>query len=49
MKNFYPSYTVNRGYRPGELVMYTTIDPAHPSHLHMVQYGRAIMYTYGDP
>lgn len=48
-KNFYPSYTVNKGYRPGELVMYTTIDHDHPSHLHMVQYGKALMYSYGDP
>lgn len=48
-KNFYPSYTVNKGYRPGELVMYATIDHDHPSHLHMVQYGKALMYSYGDP
>lgn len=48
-KNFYPSYTVNKGYRPGELVMYTTIDHDHSSHLHMVQYGKALMYSYGDP
>lgn len=48
-KNFYPSYTINKGYRPGELVMYTTIDHDHPSHLHMVQYGKALMYSYGDP
>lgn len=49
LKNFYPSYTVNKGYRPGEMVMYTTIDNDHPSHLHMVRYGRALMYSYGDP
>lgn len=49
LKKFYPSYTVNRGYRPGEMVMYMTIDNAHPSHLHMVQYGRSLMYSYGDP
>ena len=48
-KNFYPSYTVNKGYRPGELVMYTTIDGNHPSHLHSVKYGKALMYSYGDP
>lgn len=48
-KNFYPSYSVNKGYRPGELVMYTTIDHEHPSHLHMVKYGKSLMYSYGDP
>ncbi len=48
-KNFYPSYTANKGYRPGELVMYTTIDGNHPSHLHAVKYGKALMYSYGDP
>lgn len=48
-KSFYPSYTVNKSYRPGELTMYTTIDHDHPSHLHAVQYGKALMYSYGDP
>lgn len=40
---------MNKGYRPGELVMYTTIDGNHPSHLHAVKYGKALMYSYGDP
>lgn len=49
LQSFYPSYTVNKGYQPGELIMYTTIDGKHPSHIHTVQYGRALMYSYGDP
>lgn len=48
IKQFYPSYTVNQGIRPGELVMYLTIDATHPSHLHMVRDGRPIMYSFGD-
>lgn len=49
LKQFYPSYTINKGYQPGELTMYTTIDLTHPSHLHMEQHGRSLMYSYGDP
>lgn len=48
IKKFYPSYTLNRSHQPGEMVMYTTIDESHPSHLHMVQHGRVIMYSFGD-
>lgn len=36
LKQFYPSYTVNKSYQPGELVMSLTIDADHPSHLHTV-------------
>lgn len=49
LQKFYPSYTINRGIRPGELAMYMTVDPTHPSHLHTTQEGRSIMYSFGDP
>lgn len=48
LKNFYPSYMINQGNRPGEMSMYITIDKTHISHLHMVQYGRGLMYSFGD-
>lgn len=48
-KQFYPSYTVNKSYQPGELVMSLTVDADHPSRLHMTKYGRTFMYSYGDP
>ena len=48
LKQFYPSYMVDRGIRPGELTMYMTIDKSHPSHLHMIQDGQSLMYSLGD-
>lgn len=48
IKPFYPSYMVDRGIRPGELTMYLTIDQAHPSHLHMLETGKSLMYSLGN-
>ncbi|MBB1063419.1 Sir2 silent information regulator family NAD-dependent deacetylase [Limosilactobacillus sp. WF-MA3-C] len=48
LKQFYPSYMVDRGIRPGELTMYMTVDKDHPSYLHMIQDGQSLMYSLGD-
>lgn len=48
IKQIYPSYTVNQGIRPGEMVMYVTLDKKHVSHFHMVQHDRSVMYSLGD-
>lgn len=49
LQQFYPSYIVNRGIRPGELAMYITVDQQQFSHLHTTQEGRSVMYSFGDP
>lgn len=47
-KDFFPSYMIDRGIRPGEMTMYLTIDRQHLSHLHLIEEGQGWMYSMGD-